>query len=234
MIKFTHYIFVLMLFISCQHEELPPALIHYSFSGSTVDGQGNSGRLENHGANNATDRIGILKSAYSFDGSSSNMKVILDGMFSIDSHLTISWWYKIKEEPIFKDSMDAGNMIALVDTTMAIGLQFGHRAPGYETKGLDVWNWGGQTILECPQPRINQWHHCVYVYDGNMHRFFLDGQPISKSEIKPPSGSPNLLMLGNYPGGTQFFKGSLDEIRIYDQALTPNQVRILFEREKVL
>ena len=232
MIKFTNYILVLMLLTSCKHEELPTTLIHYSFSGSAVNGQGNSGNLENHGAKNSTDRFGNPKSAYSFDGSSASMNVPLEEMPSIDSHLTISWWYKSKSEPIFKNSMDAGNMIALVDTTKTIGLQFGYRAPGYETKGLDVWNWGGGTILECQKPEINQWHHCVYVYDGREHRFFLDGQPISRSEIKPQSGSPNLLMLGNYPGGTQFFKGSLDEIRIYDQALTNDQVQILFEHEK--
>jgi hypothetical protein len=226
MIKFTNYIWVLMLFISCKHEELPPVLIHYPFSEST-------GNLENQGAKNATDRFGKLQSAYSFDGSSASMSVTLDEMPSIDSPVTISWWYKIEDEPMFKDLMDAGNMIALVDTTKAIGLQFGYRAPGYETKGLDVWNWGGGTILECQKPKIDQWHHCVYVYNGNEHHFFLDGQPIIKSEIKAQSGSPNLLMLGNYPGGTQFFKGSLDEIRIYDRALTNNQVQILFEQEKV-
>lgn len=232
MIKFLNYILVLMLLTSCQHEKLPPTLIHYSFSGSTVDDQGNTDNLGNHGAKNSTDRFGKLKSAYAFDGSSASMNVKLDEMPSIDSHLTISWWYKVKDEPIFKDSMDAGNMIALVDTTKAIGLQFGYRAPGYKTKGLDVWNWGGGTILECEQPQINRWHHCVYVYDGNEHWFFLDGKPISKSKIKPQSGSPNLLLLGNYPGGTQFFKGSLDEVRIYDQALSKDQVRILFEHEK--
>ena len=230
--KFSNYILVLMLLTSCRQEELPPTLIHFTFSGSADDAQSNPGNLENLGAKNVTDRFGNLKSAYYFDGSSASMNVTLDDMPSIDSHLTISWWYKSKGEPIFKDSMDAGNMIALVDTTKTIGLQFGYRAPGYKTKGLDVWNWGGGTILECQKPEINQWHHCVYVYDGREHRFFLDGQPISRSEIKPQSGSPNLLMLGNYPGGTQFFKGSLDEIRIFDQALTNHQVQILFEHEK--
>ncbi|SDD81872.1 Concanavalin A-like lectin/glucanases superfamily protein [Pricia antarctica] len=37
-------------------------------------------------------------------------------------------------------------------------------------------------------------------------------------------GRPNILMLGNYPCGTQFFKGTLDEIRIYDNVLTAKQI----------
>ena len=51
--------------------------------------------------------------------------------------------------------MDAGNMIALVDTVQAIGLQFGFKAPDYRTKGLDIWNWGGVTILETQMPELN-------------------------------------------------------------------------------
>lgn len=229
MIKFTSHLWVLMLFTSCQHEKLPPSLIHYSFSENSVIGEGS---LENHGAEHGTDRFGNPQNAYTFDGFSASMLETLVEIPSIDSPLSISWWYRIEEEPLFKDNMDAGNMIALVDTTKAIGLQFGFRAPGYKTKGLDVWNWGGGTILDSHKPKMNLWHHCVYVYTGQEHLFFIDGQPITKSEIKPQSGSPNLLMLGNYPGGTQFFKGSLDEIRIYDQALTKNQVLSLFEQEK--
>ncbi|MEQ5789840.1 LamG domain-containing protein [Muricauda sp. NFXS6] len=232
MLKLTYCILALMLFTSCQNEDLPPTLIYYSFSGGDSTGQGSFANLKNQGTKNSIDRFGNPNSARYFDGKSASMHATIKGMPSIDSRLTISWWYKIKDEPFFKDFMDAGTMIALVDTTKAIGLQFGYRAPGYKTKGLDVWNWGGGTILECQKPQINQWHHCVYVYDGNEHRFFLDGQSVSNSEIKPQTGSPKLLMLGNYPGGTQFFKGSLDEIRIYDQALTINQILELFEKEK--
>jgi hypothetical protein len=39
-------------------------------------------------------------------------------------------------------------------------------------------------------------------------------------------------MLGNYPGGTQYFAGWLDEIRIYDQALSIGKITELFRFEK--
>lgn len=223
---------MLVTFISCHKEEQPIPLAHYSFSGNTMDERGHLGSLENNGAKNTPDRFDHAGNAFNFDGIGASMNTKLHGMPSIDDPLTISWWYKINAEPTFKDSMDAGNMITLVDTTKAIGLQFGYRAPGYGTQGLDVWNWGGGTILECQKPAINQWHHCVYTYDGHEHRFFLNGQQISKSMAKPQEGEPNLLMLGNYPGGTQFFKGSLDEIRIYDQALSIDQIQELFKLEK--
>lgn len=233
--QFRNYIPILMLvaFTSCRHQELPTPLVHYSFSSNTIDGEGHSNKLENIGAENSSDRFGIDNSAYYFDGTTASMMARLTNMPNINSSLTISWWFKIEGEPVFKDSLDAGNMIALVDTTQAIGLQFGYRAPGYKTQGLDVWNWGGGTIIECQKPELNQWHHCAYTYDGYTHRFFLNGQQISESEVKPQSGRPNRLTLGNYPGGTQYFAGRLDEIQIYDQALDVSMIADLFSREKL-
>ncbi len=225
-------IFMLVVITSCRYQGLPIPLVYFSFSGNTIEKQIHSNKLENSGAKRSSDRFGTPNSAYYFDGTAASMMASLSDMPNINSSLTISWWFKIDATPFFKDSLDAGNMIALVDTTQAIGLQSGYRAPGYKTQGLDVWNWGGGTILECRKPEINQWHHCAYTYDGHKHRYFLDGQQISESDVKPQSGRPNLLMLGNYPGGTQYFGGWLDEIRIYDQALSIRKVGELFRREK--
>ena len=38
-------------------------------------------------------------------------------------------------------------------------------------------------------------------------------------------GAPNLLMFGNYPGGDQYFAGKLDEIRIYNRALSSVEIQ---------
>lgn len=221
-----NYVLILLLVMmaSCRQDTLPSPIIHYSFSGNTAEENGNSDSLINDGAKNVQDRFGNPSGAYYFDGNTASMTSSLHDMPGIDGPLTISWWFKIGRQPVFKDAMDAGNIIALVDTLQAIGVQMGYRAPGYKTKGLDVWNWGGGTILECPKPEINKWHHCVYTFDGNTHLLFLNGEQIAKSEEKAQHGRPNLLMLGNYPGGTQFFKGVLDEIRIYDKALTTIQI----------
>lgn len=224
---------ILMVGLSaCNRKETIIPLVSLSPSGTSVVGQDFSSNLKNKGAKYTSDRYGQPENAFYFDGSAASMHIKLNGIPSINSPITISWWYKIQAEPIFKDAMDAGNMIALVDTTQAIGIQAGYRGPGYNTKGLDIWNWGGNTLIECPTPKIDQWHHCVYVFDGNEHRFYLDGNQISKSKAPTQSGRPNLLMLGNYPGGTQFFKGSLDDINIYDKALTVNQVLDLFTTER--
>ncbi|GGD71158.1 hypothetical protein GCM10011412_05920 [Maribacter cobaltidurans] len=207
-------------------------MYYLSLADWEVDRYDEGANLYKENTGTSPDRFGNPKGAFYFDGTSASLSLALTKKPRLNSPITISWWYSILNDPLFKDSMDAGNMIALVDTVQAIGLQFGFRAPGYRTKGLDIWNWGGATILETQIPELNQWHHCVYVYDGHEHQFFLDGELKEMSDIKPQKGNPDFLMLGNYPGGSQFFKGSLDEIRIYEQALTRNQILALLNMKK--
>ncbi len=231
--KSKNYILILLLVMtaSCRQDTIPSPIIHYSFSGNTAEEHGNSDDLINDGAKNVEDRFGNPNGAYYFDGKTASMTASLQDMPDINGPLTISCWFKMEDQPVFKDAMDAGNIIAFVDTLQAIGVQMGYRAPGYKTKGLDVWNWGGGNILESPKPEINKWHHCAYTFDGNEHLFFLNGQQIAQSKGKAQHGRPNILMLGNYPGGTQFFKGTLDEIRIYDKALTTIQIAEQFSND---
>ena len=61
-----------------------------------------------------------------------------------------------------------------------------------------------------------------------MHSFYLDGEKISTLTVEPKSGIPNQLMYGNYPGGTQFFRGKLDEVRIYKSVLNQLEVETLY------
>jgi hypothetical protein len=37
-------------------------------------------------------------------------------------------------------------------------------------------------------------------------------------------------MLGNYPGGDQYFKGKFDELRIYNRALNNSEIANLFKQ----
>ncbi len=119
-------------------------------------------------------------------------------------------------------------MIALVDTNQGVGVQFGFRAPGYKSLGFDVWYWGGRTIMESAIPAINTWHHSVYIFDGKQHMFYLNGEKVAESTAQPQTGMPDMLMLGNYPGGDQYFAGSMDDVRIYNRKLSQSEINRLF------
>lgn len=177
------------------------------------------------------DRFNRENSAYYFDGISSVIWTTLESAPEYKSPQTFSWLFYTDTLQTFTKDLGASNMLVLVDPECGTVIQFGFRGPGYVTKGLDVWKWGGGTILETEQPLSRTWHHCVYTFDGNTHHFYLDGQETGTSNESPQSGKPSILMFGNYPSGDQFLKGKLNDIRIYNRALVSSEVHLLYKMQ---
>ena len=220
---------LLMITISCRKSITDGLVAYYPFDGDANDCSGHANNGIFDGAVLTANRFGKANSAIRFDGIAATISAKVTGMPAVDAPQSFSWWFLIEQPPTYIDSLGADNMIALVDTVKGIGVQTGFRAPGYHSRGLDIWYWGGRTVLESPQPALNKWHHCVYTYDGSIHRFYLDGQEYAQSDAKPQTGIPDILMFGNYPSGDQFFQGNLDDIRIYNRVLTQSDVEVLYK-----
>ena len=75
------------------------------------------------------------------------------------------------------------------------------------------------------------WHHVAGIYDGSEIVLYVDGA--QDAAVAAPGLSPNpvadLLIGENYAGNNSFFAGSLDDLRIYDRALTAAEIVQLFE-----
>lgn len=71
---------------------------------------------------------------------------------------------------------------------------------------------------------FNHWYHIAFTYDGSNIRSYLDGV---LQNTTPATGSidtnDSSLRIGWY-NSTPNYDGTLDNIRIYDQALTPSQI----------
>ncbi len=224
--------FLIVSGTSCHKKEIPGLVAAYSFNGNAFDQSDNENHGVVQGAILTSDRFGNENSAYRFNGTSAYILALVKNMPAVDDAQTISWWFMVEQPPVFSDSLGAGNIIALVDTADGIGVQFGYRASGYNTLGLDVWYWGGRTVLESQPPAVNEWHHCVYTYDGQTHLFYLDGQQTAQSAVKPQVGTSDMLMFGNYPSGDQFFAGRLDEVRFYNHTLLPSEIDLLYKKKE--
>ncbi|WP_461081208.1 LamG-like jellyroll fold domain-containing protein [Spirosoma flavus] len=79
---------------------------------------------------------------------------------------------------------------------------------------------------------MDVWHHLVFTYSGNVARMYLDGALLSSKNDLPsdridkcPGGE---LRFGAAPKIVSwYFKGAMDDIRIYKRALTPAEVQTL-------
>lgn len=101
---------------------------------------------------------------------------------------------------------------------------------------------GGRAVFQFPSnegtadgsARIadGRWRHVAGVYDADKRaiRIFVDGQ-LDGSQTASGSFSENgnSLYIGLRPGESNGFKGSIDEVMIFDRALTERDVRALFD-----
>jgi hypothetical protein len=74
-----------------------------------------------------------------------------------------------------------------------------------------------------------QWHHIGLIWDGSHRTLYVDGVAVAE-DIQPGLESSLIgLYIGvgkDYAPNT-FFSGLIDDVRIYDKALSPEQIAAL-------
>ena len=73
------------------------------------------------------------------------------------------------------------------------------------------------------------WHHVAGTYDGSNARVYLDGSLIGTGVTTAPNTTSTVVGIGAYDNGVDgLFNGSIDQVRIYNTALNPNDVWLLY------
>ena len=72
----------------------------------------------------------------------------------------------------------------------------------------------------------NTWYNITKVFDGNVFSLYLNGT--LTCSISALGTSPGAITIGQYGGGGYGFNGYIDEVRMYNKALTSNQVNSLY------
>ena len=73
---------------------------------------------------------------------------------------------------------------------------------------------------------LNQWSYLAVVFDGSQAQFYVNGALITTASLPATitaRGNPFQFGADNNPA--QFFKGSLDDVRIYDRALAAAEIQ---------
>jgi len=215
------------------HDTLSYGLVgYYPFSGNADDESGNGNDGTVYGANLTTDRFGVEDSAYSFDGVADWIRVEDSVSLDISDELTLSAW-------IYGESFEGIDTI--VHKFSAYGLHYNHIAfqgQGAENAVNLILNSGGWNLFNHPfQPEINVWYNITATYDGSYVRNYLNGNLEEDFEYDQPiqtsSGSLAFIIIGGWvdpadPNRDQFFHGVIDDIRIYNRALSDAEINLLY------
>ncbi|WP_298326140.1 choice-of-anchor D domain-containing protein [uncultured Dokdonia sp.] len=79
----------------------------------------------------------------------------------------------------------------------------------------------------------DEWHHIAVIYDGNRATFYIDGIEDTSAVRNNPVSSNNhfLIAASNHESPTRFFDGTIDEVRVWSQALSQEQLQFIMNQE---
>jgi hypothetical protein len=103
-------------------------------------------------------------------------------------------------------------------TILSLGLNIG----GYEEC---------DAVIDPAQVLDGAWHHCAATFDGRFMRVFLDAKEIGRLERSgtiATNGSVSAFV-GSSSGSGEHFQGALDDLRIYTDALSAEEVAQLYQ-----
>lgn len=77
-----------------------------------------------------------------------------------------------------------------------------------------------------PQLQANQWAHVTATYDGATQRLYVNGSEVAKQSLSGKiATSGRALRIGGTAIWDEFFQGRIDEVRIYNRALTEGEIQ---------
>jgi hypothetical protein len=76
-----------------------------------------------------------------------------------------------------------------------------------------------------------EWHHIGFVWDGSYRSLYVDGIEAARDTAaqNPLQSATSGLRIGagNYLEAGNFFSGLIDDVRIYNEALTADEIETL-------
>jgi hypothetical protein len=134
------------------------------------------------------------------------------------SQLTIAAWIKV-------DPASSGILnILSIDGRASIGLD-GH-FPGSPMSLAEFTSDGGTSsrALVVSGTKTNSWHHIAFTIGAEGMTAYVDGQQVNSVPGVLPLASGTGITFGDSGTG---FSGGIDDVRLYDRALTPTEVNRL-------
>ena len=172
------------------------------------------------------DPNGYINGALNFDGEGDYVEVPVDEELNVEQ-ITMAAWVKT-------DDPEPAQLMFVLNREMTY--------PGTYTLWLDNTNykWGAQVRLDGDEANgvivysnnvaTTDWTHIAATYDGVYLKLYIDG--VTQADTEKVAGfidpdNSDILTLGAHTYFLLNFTGSIDDVRIYDRALSADEIGIL-------
>jgi len=222
----------------------------YPFQGNADNAAGTAPDGSVSGATLTADRFGAVNSAFAFDGVDDYIEVAnTNGVFDLTNSWTLACWAKpfsaatdARDDPlIWKIAVSSTELWAGDEDTFLLSWgyiwQEGQAGNLFNTgleRAADGQDFGLNSAPHTPET----WHHVVGAYDGAYLRIYVDGASEGMAYIGSVVAytGPAALRIGNIrnsahifgPTHVGVFDGAIDDVRIYDRALSGTEVADLY------
>ncbi len=168
---------------------------------------------------------GLNGSCLKFNGYNDYAMVGSSAMMDLTGDLSMETWFKTDSTAPY---------LAILDKMYGQGTSTGYTFYLNDGKPrLSLYDGGtGSNIGGTVDLRDNEWHHVIITYDGSEGKVYIDGEwNFTKSMTKDSTSSNTRLTLGLRSsgwGGYMPFKGDIDQVAIFDRALSASEVKFRY------
>jgi hypothetical protein len=202
-------------------------MLFFNFTTNTTPVEDLSGNNNTGTVSGATwTASGMTNGAYSYDGSDDRITVADSETIDPSDEITISAWIKMNSDNPGKSIL--GKHID--DSTRGYFAQI-----NYYTTSLNFYvsvNNTHQGVLSTYVMTTGVWHMVTGTYDGSHVRVYIDGSEKDSTELSGTmDNNSEPLSVGclSANGATQdFFDGLIDEVRVYNRALSADEIKGLY------
>ena len=166
--------------------------------------------------------VALMASGLNFDGVTNSITVPYKPDILNTNAFTIeSWVFPTSSNTIIQD---------VVSNTVfrgTSGVRFPKTNDRWTTFSFDLYINGELKTLTAnfPAQALGQWNHLAATYDGYYMRVYLNGNIAGSLEVYGTvDNNTNNFTIGNQEGRGEFFKGSIDELRIWSRALSQCEI----------
>lgn len=219
-LKFTFLLmfFVIVLYIPGNAQNITTGLVaHYEFENTTGDAIDAAGS-HNGTVVGATRGVpGKVGNAFSFDG---------NDYVSINNHSDVVGYNQFTLSAWVKPASSSGYRCII--TKVHPERDFVLRFSGSDLS-VHCYNTSYNSCGKSSALILNQWMHIASTFNNGVWKLYVDGVEVSSctSSILPPWTS-TYMTIGALKTSTEFFIGLIDEVRVYNRALSSADITALY------
>ncbi|WP_286967441.1 LamG-like jellyroll fold domain-containing protein [Flavobacterium sp. UBA4854] len=211
-----------VLFVSYLNVNAQTPIQEFNFNG-TLNNTANT--ISFIGTDNfVADRAGVIKGAQRLNNKA--LEAVIDNLPQGKNARTISIWVKFNNISNANYIWGYGNAF----NAQYCGLLQQGTTTSNSDLSLAAWGASNDIIVSTPLEK-SVWYNYTITYEGATSKMYRDGKLLKYLEGMTRSTNGNIFRLGEI--NTMIgINADIDDLKIYDVALSPDQVKELYENEK--